>query len=932
MAKKGLLAQVALCALVLCSALVVANPQDGLSLVQEHDPIYIYGDQGFTRANGVVAGCGTREDPYVIEGWHIVPQLASYGIYVDHTSRFFIIRNCVIERASCAAIHFNSVSNGRIEGCLLVRNDTGVRLENAQRNTLIGNLFADNRCGVLMAMCSQNNVLTLNSFLGNRSPALDQQRGNAWCSEGRGNYWCSHPCSDRDGNGICDEPFTLVGDPCPLVVSPIACSLPLAVPCDACWTSNPVVEWNCGAGCSACLPRCAPLVDAGPDRSLSCATPEIQLVAQLHVQVPIRAFEWQRVGSGTVARVPCISVREAGTYIAIVSGVNGCTVSDTVIVTGDAVPPVVSLSGAHRLTCDAPEATLAAHVSSGRPPYTYIWEGPCGTVIGSESSITVSEAGAYTVKVTGANGCTASAGAEVGLDTDVPKVDAGFAQRLTCATPTATLAAEVTGGRGPYSYAWASPSGELIGTSAAVVVDAPGGYTITVTGANGCSASDIVTVDQDIAIPVVRAEVDHVITCASPEATLSVYVSGESVPSEVQWFGPDGGLVGSDPCVSVTLPGSYTAVVTAANGCSAGASVFVEEDREAPVVEAVVDQTLTCSQTQVTVSALVTEGVMPCAFLWSNDEGEALGCGPTLAVEEPGSYTVTVTGANGCSTSDTVIVEQDIEAPSISTSVGGVLTCAVTEVVLSVETAGGRPPFAIHWSGPDGQAIGITTNVFASEAGTYTVTVTGSNGCSASRQVVVEQDVRPPTVDAGPDVLLTLERPQATLIATVSDCEGPYTVTWTDAAGADVANTDSVIIRRAGTYRATVIGGNGCAATDEVVVNSTTVHEVMLESSIEGLAVFGQLTMDGVPIPDSAFCLRVEPSQVVDGEEAVASISLTDLEGKGFVANGAEIAYIIPGNAMVRFSIHQEQFLVGKRYYLLHLPTDPPGEAAVAFF
>jgi hypothetical protein len=59
---------------------------------------------------------------------------------------------------------------------------------------------------------------------------------------------------------------------------------------------------------------------------------------------------------------------------------------------------------------------------------------------------------------------------------------------------------------------------------------------------------------------------------------------------------------------------------------------------------------------------------------------------------------------------------------------------------------------------------------------------------------------------------------------------------------------------------------------------------------------------------------------------------MTNLYAEGYRANGAEVYYIIPGNSTVEFGIHQDQFIAGKKYYLLHLPTDPPGEAAVAFF
>ena len=160
---------------------------------------------------------------------------------------------------------------------------------------------------------------------------------------------------------------------------------------------------------------------------------------------------------------------------------------------------------------------------------------------------------------------------------------------------------------------------------------------------------------------------------------------------------------------------------------------------------------------------------------------------------------------------------------------------------------------------------------------------------------------------------------------------GMSTVTWTNTMGEVVGHTESITVNRSGVYTVTVVRDTGCSASDEVTVTSDYVSEVVLTSNIKGLAVFGQLTMDGVPIPDSVFHFQVEEVQT-SSETGAATITMTSLYDEGYRANGAEVYYIIPGNSTVEFGIHQNQFIVGKKYYLLHLPTDPPGEAAVAFF
>ncbi len=111
------------------------------------------------------------------------------------------------------------------------------------------------------------------------------------------------------------------------------------------------------------------------------------------------------------------------------------------------------------------------------------------------------------------------------------------------------------------------------------------------------------------------------------------------------------------------------------------------------------------------------------------------------------------------------------------------------------------------------------------------------------------------------------------------------------------------------------------------------VKEVVLNSQIETLAVLGQLTVCGDPIPESIFFLYVglaHPS--CTNWASVTSVQLYDATGRGIKADGVQITYIIPGNGIVSFMISRDQFVIGKEYWLPHLPDDPPGAASIAFF
>ena len=793
MSRKGvLLAATMLLAAVL---VVLASGQSGTEsrCWQDRETIYIYGKTGFTCDSGVVSGSGTADCPYVIEGWRIIALGTDFGISIENTSQHFVVRNCVIEGASGAAIRLLNASNGSIENCLLLRSDHGILLENSHYNGIVGNLIAENRTGIAMSLGSRENTVTRNSFISNGRSAHDPGGRNLWYCGLTGNYWSDYEGIDENCDAIGDKPYySPVVDRYPLIVSPWQCTLPITeLSATHCGTSTAVLK--------------EVVVGSAP-----CASP------------PCGSVHCPRPGCAPPTCVPM------------------------------ACSPTLTVCADQILTCARPEATLSAEF--------------CPT-------------------------------------------------RSSCE---------------PCSFEWTRAGFGIVGNTAAIVVTEPGTYTITITGADGCSVSDTVVVVTDFGTAAVTATVDGELSCASPEVTLESHVSGGCSPYTIEWM-CGGVVIGRQDTVTVRQPGTYTVRVTSGNGCSSTATVEVVQDVRSPVVQATADRLLSCAVTETDLRAKATGGTPPYAYEWRDASQRVVSTEPVVTVRQAGTYTVRVTGHNGCSALADVIVTEDIETPIVHALVDGVITCDNEEVTLTANISRGRPPYTIEWETPSGVTICKSATIVVDESGTYTATVIGANGCSASDSVVVVEDTEPPLVDAGPNQAITLEDTEAVLTATIDRCPGPYTVTWTDTLGEVVGRTESVTVNRSGVYTVTVVRDTGCSASDEVTVTSDYVSEVVLTSNIEGLAVFGQLTMDGIPIPDSIFYFKVEAAQT-GSETAATTITMTNLYAEGYRANGAEIYYIIPGNSTVEFGIHQDQFIAGKKYYLLHLPTDPPGEAAVAFF
>ncbi|KPJ58576.1 MAG: hypothetical protein AMJ46_13955, partial [Latescibacteria bacterium DG_63] len=561
-----------------------------------------------------------------------------------------------------------------------------------------------------------------------------------------------------------------------------------------------------------------PVVNAGADQTLTCAITEVALTANVTGGRPPYVLEWTKPGAGVIGSTPCIIVSDPGTYTVTATGTNGCTAGDTVTVLEDVEPPTVDVGPDRHLDCRVRQVTLKATVTGGRPPFTYEWTNSLDAVVGTAYEFTVDAPDVYTFTVTGANGCSASDSVTVTQDIEPPVVDAGPDRRITCANPEVTLNATVSGGREPYAFVWQDESGTTIACTGSIVVFEPGTYVVTVVGANGCCASDEVTVTQDIAPPVVDAGLDQELSCEVRVVLLTVSVCGGCSPYTYKWQDSSGNVVGTAESVTVDALDTYTVTATGANGCAASDCVTVTEDVDPPVVEATVDQTLTCVTTEVTLTAHVTGGRPPYAIEWTKPGGGVIGTTACIIVSKPGTYFVTATGANGCSDRDSVIVTEDKEPPTVDAGPNQELTCANAEVLIDVDVYGGAPPYTYLWTDECGKEIAVTEDITVTLPGLYIITVTGANDCSSTALVNVINKINPPKVDTGQDKVLTCEIGEVLLDATVSGGMTPYEYVWTNACGVVVGRTQDLMVTLPSLYTLTVITADGCLASDSVEV------------------------------------------------------------------------------------------------------------------
>ncbi|MGV3528253.1 MAG: T9SS type B sorting domain-containing protein, partial [Flavisolibacter sp.] len=476
-----------------------------------------------------------------------------------------------------------------------------------------------------------------------------------------------------------------------------------------------------------------------------------------------------------------LSALPAGTYSVVVTDANGCEA--TAVFTIDQVSSTLVIAETITNTyCTAENGSIGVLVTGGTTPYSYLWSnGETGDVISGLA------AGTYTVVVTDANGCQVTASFDVAQVNNTITLDETIVN-TTCTANNGSITLVASGGNAPYTYLWSTGA-----TTDVISGLAAGTYTVVVRDANGCEATASYTVDQTQNTIDVTPIVTNAI-CTAANGSISLDVQGGSSPYTYAWTGPNG-FTSSDKDITGLLPGTYTVTVTDVNGCSNTASAPVNVDQDLVTVDAFVTDTH-CSANDGTINLVIKGGTAPYTFQWSNGATTQ-----NLSGLPAGTYTVTLTDANGCTSGATGIVKQ-VDSELFLDPVITATTCSANNGSITITVTGGDAPYTYQWSN------GATTETASGlAAGTYTVVVTDVNGCSTTGSFTVGQNTNTITLD--PTIVPTTCVANNGSISIVADGgTAPYSYLWSNG-----ATTSSISNLVAGTYTVVVTDANGCQAT-----------------------------------------------------------------------------------------------------------------------
>jgi hypothetical protein len=600
-------------------------------------------------------------------------------------------------------------------------------------------------------------------------------------------------------------------------------------------------------------------------------------------------FGWTGPGGFTSSQEnPPITA--VGNYTLVVTALNQCTASATAVVDGNFTLPNASATGG-QISCSASSVGITG--SSSTPGATFEWNGP-GSFISTSPNVSVTNTGDYTLIVTGANGCTATATATVTPDANVPNATANGGV-INCLVSSITISGgSTTTGT---TFSWTGPNG-FSSVAPSTTVTTPGNYILTVSNPiNGCSAlaTAVVSLDQD---PPNVTATGGGITCSSPDFTISANSTTQDVT--YAWSGP-GTFTSNLQNPTVSSPGDYVVTVTAMNGCTSTETAILSANTNIPIPVAT-GGTLTCTTTSL---SLTGNSNIPGTYAWSGP-GTFSSTQQNPNITVAGDYTLVVTAPNGCSGSIMTTVDEDLAVPG-ATADGGTYGCASQSVIL-----GGTTPTTgctFSWSGPT-NFTSMLQNPTVFNAGAYILTVTGANGCKSTSTAQVIANDTPPTLTLATSGTLTCNDTIVTINSTIETGVAILeSVSWTGPGGF-ISTDEDPLVELSGVYTLVATSDNGCSSTKTINVNqnttppSATALGGTLTCTVTSIALTGSSTTPSVnyewngpggynsPLQNPMITLDGQYTLVVTASNGCTSTALANVIVDGAFPNAAISATI----------------------------------------
>ncbi|MEN9304184.1 MAG: hypothetical protein RL264_2613, partial [Bacteroidota bacterium] len=466
-----------------------------------------------------------------------------------------------------------------------------------------------------------------------------------------------------------------------------------------------------------------------------------------------------------------------GTYTATITDSRGCTTSSSVTLTQ---PAAVSLSDVHLdVSCNGgTNGSITLSISGGTSPYTYLWSNAATT-----QNLSNIPAGTYNVTAKDVNNCTRTRTVIITQPTAL--VLSRTVVNVNCfGQNTGSIDLTVSGGTSPYNYSWSNSS-----TNEDLTNLLAGDYTVTVTDNKQCQQILLVTITQPNAALSTQLTAQNINCSGDTTGSISSTTIGGTPPYFYSWSNN-----ATSQNIQGLAAGFYSLTVTDSKGCQTTSNATLTQPLALNLV--LTGSNVTCyGLTNGSVSSSLSGGTAPFNYSWSNGE-----TGANLSNLSAGNYFLTITDFNNCQISRNIVITAPLAPLSISSVKTNISCAGQTTGIVDITVNGGTPNYTFQWNN------GVQTeDLNAIGAGIYTVIVTDSQGCQATKTDTLTEPSTALVVALSGNNLTCNGNLSGSVNSTVSGGSIPYSYSWSNS-----ANSPDLVNVAAGTYTLTVTDAAGC--------------------------------------------------------------------------------------------------------------------------
>ena len=330
-----------------------------------------------------------------------------------------------------------------------------------------------------------------------------------------------------------------------------------------------------------------------------------------------------------------------------------------------------------------------------------------------------------------------------------------------------------------------------------IIYDSIGNFDVQLIVSNA-DGTDTLSVTQYITVnssPIISQNITNITCKNSNDGQIEAIVADGTSPYSYLWS--------NDSITSVIdnlVAGNYSLTVTDLNGCKDSSTALISEPDSLNINFNITDAN--CSSNDGQILAIVTGGISPYSYLWSNGVTTESNSGLFS-----GTYELTVTDSNNCELVNSATIV-DIGGATLSVSGINDVSCfGGDNGTATVDVSGGISPFSFLWS--NGATSASLSNL---NAGTYDVTVADNNSCNSFISLVINEPTELIANIISSDVLC-FGTSTGSVTVTVSGGTSPYIYNWSNG-----NSTEDISNLYAGTYIYSITDNNNCVVNGQIVI------------------------------------------------------------------------------------------------------------------